>query len=81
MIGYLLLFYKNICCEGEIDGLSIITSGLKFVISVPNGVNKNLDFLDNCFELFEEKVEIILAVDADPKTGIPGHCKGIFWIS
>ena len=53
--------------EGEIDALSYITCGIKFVISVPNGAGKNLDYMNDCVEFFEEKEEVYLAVDNDKK--------------
>ena len=56
-----------IICEGEVDALSIHESGHTNVVSVPNGANSgriNLDYLDNCFEAFEDK-SIILVVDQD----------------
>lgn len=53
--------------EGEIDALSYLTCGINFVISVPNGANKNLDYLDDCIDHFELFETVILAVDQDPK--------------
>lgn len=53
--------------EGEIDALSFMTCGIPFVVSVPNGANKNLDYLNDCIDVFDETESIILAVDADPK--------------
>lgn len=53
--------------EGEIDALSFLTCGINFVVSVPNGASTNLDYLDNCIDFFEEKEDVILAVDQDPK--------------
>ena len=43
-------------------------AGVKNVISVPNGAtlnSNNLDYLDNCIDYFEDKTEIILALDTD----------------
>jgi len=57
--------------EGEIDCLSLIESGLKNVISVPNGANtktNNLAYLDSCIKLFKDK-RIHLALDND----LPGR--------
>ena len=54
--------------EGEMDCLAIHESGIKNVVSVPNGaalLNNNLDYLDNCIDYFEDKEKIILAVDND----------------
>lgn len=57
-----------IITEGEIDCLSFWEAGIKEVVSVPNGASKgnsNLEYLDNCFEYFENKKKIILATDDD----------------
>ena len=54
--------------EGEIDTLSLHEAGVPNVISVPNGAtlnHNNLDYLDNCIDYFEDKIKIVLAVDAD----------------
>jgi twinkle protein len=56
-----------IITEGEIDALSYICAGFKSVVSVPNGAGKNLDYLDNCIELFDNIERIYLATDNDPK--------------
>lgn len=53
--------------EGEIDLLSYYTSGIKNVISVPAGAGKNLEYLDNVIELFNDVDNIYLAVDNDIK--------------
>lgn len=72
-----LIFYNldgikdaDICyiVEGEMDALSLIQAGIKNVVSVPNGATistNNLSYLDNCFEYFINKKEIILWVDND----------------
>lgn len=55
-------------CEGEIDSLSFYESGVHSVVSVPNGANKktqNLIYLDNCWQYFEDKERIYLALDND----------------
>lgn len=57
-----------IIVEGEMDVLSCITSGLRNVISVPNGAtlgNVNFDYLDSCVDVFENATEIIIATDND----------------
>lgn len=56
-----------IITEGEIDTLSWHEAGFKNVVSVPNGASKNqkLEYLDNCFEYFENKTKIYLATDSD----------------
>jgi len=48
------------------DCLALFTSGFKNVISVPNGANNNLQYLDDSIHLFDDK-NIILAVDNDQK--------------
>jgi twinkle protein len=50
------------------DVLALHESGIKNVISVPNGAtlnSNNLDYLDNCIDYLDDKTKIILAVDAD----------------
>tara|TARA_R110001583_G_scaffold12670_4_gene55996 strand:+ start:10907 stop:12640 length:1734 start_codon:yes stop_codon:yes gene_type:complete len=57
-----------IITEGEMDVLAIHESGVKNVISVPNGAtlnSNNLDYLDNCIDYLDDKTKIILAVDTD----------------
>ena len=57
-----------IICEGEIDVLSFIESGILHATSVPNGStlkNTNLSYIDNCIEFFENKKKIYLALDND----------------
>ena len=57
-----------IIVEGEMDVLAMHEAGIKNVISVPNGAtlnSNNLDYLDNCIDYFEDKTEIILALDTD----------------
>lgn len=57
-----------IITEGEIDALSFIECGYKNTISVPNGANKNLTYLDDYIEsYFEDKDVIYIAVDTDTK--------------
>lgn len=54
--------------EGEMDALSLSESGIYSVCSVPNGAskgNQRLEYLDNCFEYFTEKKEIVLCTDND----------------
>jgi twinkle protein len=60
--------YKIYIVEGEIDALSLHEAGIYSVCSVPNGAskgNQRLEYLDNCFEYFENKTEIILCTDND----------------
>lgn len=54
-----------IIVEGEIDALSFMQSGYDNVISVPNGANQNLPFLDP--QDFEHLEKIYIAVDNDAK--------------
>lgn len=54
--------------EGEMDALSLIESGIKNVISVPNGANlnsNNMQYVDNCVDYFDNIKEIYLATDSD----------------
>lgn len=55
--------------EGEFDCMAFVQSGVKNVVSVPNGASKsanaNLEYLDNCIEYFDNKKRIILAMDDD----------------
>lgn len=54
--------------EGEIDAMSLYEAGVHEVVSVPNGAskgNQKMEYLDNCWELFEDKTEIVLFVDND----------------
>lgn len=55
-------------CEGEIDCLSWIESGYPFSVSVPNGAaqkTQNLQYIDNCFDYFENKTKIYISNDND----------------
>jgi twinkle protein len=57
-----------IIVEGEIDCMTLHESGIYPAVSVPNGAsmgNQKLEYLDNCYELFEGAKKIILAVDND----------------
>ena len=57
-----------IICEGEIDCLSFHECGFPYVVSVPNGANANLDYLDNFIEdYFDDKETIYIASDTDTK--------------
>jgi len=54
--------------EGEIDALSLYEAGIYSVVSVPNGAskgNQKMEYLDNCWELFEDKEKIVLFTDND----------------
>ena len=57
-----------IITEGEMDALSFIVAGRDDVISVPNGAQKNLTYLDDFIEShFENKTRIYIAADTDTK--------------
>ena len=57
-----------IITEGEMDALSFIVAGYDNVVSVPNGAQKNLTYLDDFIEShFENKGRIYIAADADAK--------------
>lgn len=61
---------KEVCyiTEGEFDCLTLVQCGFAESISVPNGSQKNLTFLDRFIEThFDDKTRIILALDNDPK--------------
>ena len=54
--------------EGEMDALSLHEANLYSVCSVPNGAskgNQKLEYLDNCYQYFENKKTIILCTDND----------------
>ena len=54
--------------EGEIDCLSLYEAGIYNAVSVPNGAskgNQKLEYLDNCWQYFEGKEQIILFTDGD----------------
>lgn len=59
---------EAIIVEGEMDCLTCVDCGVCNVVSVPNGAgigNLQLEYLDRCYEAFEDKVKIILATDND----------------
>lgn len=57
-----------IITEGEMDALSFYECGRHDVVSVPNGANANLDYLDDYIEAyFEDKETIFIASDTDTK--------------
>lgn len=74
--GAELLFYnidvlkqsdKVIITEGEIDALTFIDNGYDYCISVPNGADKKMEYLDNYIHLFDDIKTIYLACDQDSK--------------
>lgn len=56
-----------IIVEGEIDALTFIEHGFYNVLSVPNGANVKLEYLDNCIDLFKDLKKIFIATDQDTK--------------
>lgn len=57
-----------IITEGEMDALSFIECGRTDVVSVPNGANANLSYLDAYIEeYFDDKETIFIASDTDTK--------------
>ena len=57
-----------IITEGEMDALSFYECGRTDVVSVPNGANANLSYLDDYIEdYFEDKETIFIASDSDTK--------------
>ena len=57
-----------IITEGEMDALSFVECGRTDVVSVPNGANANLSYLDDYIEdYFDDKETIYIAVDTDTK--------------
>ena len=56
-----------IITEGEIDALSWIACNMKNVISVPNGANKNTEYLDEVIELLSQKEKVYISTDIDSK--------------
>lgn len=53
---------------GNCDALSFYECGRTDVVSVPNGANANLTYLDDCWdEYFEDKELIYIASDSDTK--------------
>ena len=54
--------------EGEMDALTYIECGYKHVVSVPNGANVNLDYLDDFIDSHFEHLDFIyISVDNDRK--------------
>ena len=67
-IDHILDTTECIITEGEMDALSFIVAGYDNVISVPNGAQKNLTYLDEFIEThFENKTRIYIAADTDSK--------------
>ena len=66
-IDCLKTFEEVIIVEGEIDALTLIQAGFENTLSVPNGANNNLEYLDSCIELFADIKKIFIATDQDTK--------------
>ena len=56
-----------IIVEGEIDKLSYEEAGYTNCVSVPNGANLKMDYLDTCKEYFENVNKIYISTDNDEK--------------
>jgi twinkle protein len=56
-----------IIVEGEIDALTWIENKYYNVISVPNGANNNLEYLESSIELFDHIETIYIGTDVDSK--------------
>lgn len=62
--------HSEVCyiTEGEFDALTLMQCGFPETVSVPNGAQQNLSFLDRFVEThFEDKTRIVLALDNDTK--------------
>lgn len=70
----LTLTDEVIIVEGEIDALTFVQAGFPNVMSVPNGANKNLEYLDSCIEMFSGIKKVFIATDQDTK-GIELKCE------
>jgi twinkle protein len=58
---------KIIICEGEGEVLTWVENGFDWVISVPNGANKNTEYLDLTIRLFDQIQRVYIANDNDEK--------------
>lgn len=57
-----------IITEGEADTLTYIECGYKHVISMPNGANANLEWMDDFVESHFDKLEVVyISTDSDQK--------------
>lgn len=66
-----ILVRQNDCISvsGNCDALSFMEAGVDYAISVPNGASKSssstLEYLDNCWDYFDNDKIVILALDND----------------
>lgn len=60
----------GIITEGEMDTLTYIECGLNHVVSVPNGANCNLAWLDEYIDLYFEPLDVIYISSDNDKKGI-----------
>lgn len=54
--------------EGEMDCLTMVQAGYRNTVSVPNGANaksNNLQYLDNCYQYFEDAEKVYIMTDND----------------
>jgi twinkle protein len=62
--------------EGEMDCLTMVQQGFTNTVSVPNGAtkgNNKLDYLDNCYQFFEDAEKVYILTDHDE----PGDRLGV----
>lgn len=60
----------GIVTEGEMDALTYIECGLSHVVSVPNGANSNLSWLDDYIESHFDPLEVIYISSDNDKKGL-----------
>jgi twinkle protein len=57
-----------VVCEGEIDSMALYEAGVYSNVSVPAGAARGklrLEYLDNCWQYFEDKERIVIMTDND----------------
>ena len=62
--------------EGEMDCLTMVQAGYTNSVSVPNGAVKgtnNLDYLDSCWEYFENAEKVFICTDHDEPGEVLGN--------
>lgn len=60
-------YNEVIIVEGEIDALTFLQAGFNNVMSVPNGANNKLEYLDEYIDLFKPIQKVFIATDQDTK--------------